>query len=606
MYLHEDGQIKVSNDKWTLLVYKDLELIKNTILNNDKILDNILNTLEEDAPRMIAFKSEVKTHISLLLQISRSINTKYNEIIRDTNKYIYREKRGIFNGIGTVWKSITGNLDASDGEYYNDCINKITKDEYQIENLLKNQISVTTSVIKSFNSTIQKLQIDEETFNNDIKEIRKSIMDISDQLNYFQSQIDILNICESLMESYTFLENQIDDIINSITFARLKILHSSIITPNDLVDSLKHISQSLKRNNLPLPISATSIPQYLDIIELKAYQLDSKVVFVLNIPLVEPEEYTLYRIYPIPLLDHRTALHHILSTTYKYIARSDDSLLYIIIEDPEACKSTGRKTRICSNIFPYPIDSDAICEAQLLKQQDHLPRTCQSSLIMAKEYNINKLNLNFWLIIISDPLPLTIKCGNRDIITKILNNNTLLKLQSECIAFVGSTRIQGQKDINVYDNVTYNTFPIQIPYSCCSNIPEKIKIPNLKPLKLSKLNLEDLSVANHKLNEYSEQLNNLINEPFVKKHHGWFTILIIIVIVTLVLIYIFCKCKSRRRSRIGIAISHDDYPPSPPRNQVESTFSKWKKILPRRRPSIHLEEPIEEESFELNPNKNSV
>ncbi|XP_030767521.1 uncharacterized protein LOC115891232 [Sitophilus oryzae] len=334
------------------------------------------------------------------------------------------------------------------------------------------------------------------------------------------------------------------------------------------------ISQSLKRNNLPLAISATSISQYLDIIELKAYQLDSKVVFVLNIPLVEPEEYTLYRIYPIPLL----------STTSKYLARSDDSLIYIIIEDPEACKSTGRNTKICSNIYPYPIDSDGICEAQLLKQQDHLPRTCQSSLIMAKEYNINKLNLNFWLIIISDPLPLTTKCGNRDIITKILNNNTLLKLQSECIGFVGSTRIQGQKDINVYDN---------------------IKIPNLKPLKLSKLNLEDLSVANHKLNEYSEQLNNLINEPFVKKHHGWLTILTIIVIVTLVLIYIFCKCKSRRRSRIGIAIlmmtTHHHLA-----IKLNLFSPNGRKYWPRRRPSIHLEEPIEEESFELNPNKNSV
>lgn len=41
-----------------------------------------------------------------------------------------------------------------------------TKD---IENLLKKQISVNTSVINNFNNTIQKLQLDEVTFNKDVE-----------------------------------------------------------------------------------------------------------------------------------------------------------------------------------------------------------------------------------------------------------------------------------------------------------------------------------------------------------------------------------------------------------------------------------------------------
>lgn len=564
-------------------------------------MEHLVNYLEENTPRMIAFKSEIQTHINLLSQISKSINLKYTELTSDTKRYNFREKRGIFNGIGTVWKSITGNLDATDGEYFNECINKVIHDEYQIENLLKNQISVTTSVIKNFNSTIQKLQVDEKTFNEDIGKIREAIMNISDDLSFYSSQIAILNICESLLESYTYIGNTIDDIINSVTFARLKILHSSIITPFDLIDSLKHILQSLKKNNLPLQISTASIPYYLDLIELKAFQIDSKIIFVLNIPLVETEDYTLFRLYPIPVLDNRTQFHHILTVNTKFIARSDDLLLYAVIDNPENCKQSTRKTKICMNVFPYPIDSDAICEAQLLKQQELIPKTCQSSIVMATNYNVNKLNINLWLIIASDLLPITIKCGNRDIITKMITTNAIMKLQPECNAFIGNTRVRGQREIDVYDNVTYNINPIQIPYDCCKHLPEKIKIPELKPLKINKINFEDLNIANHKLNEYSNQLDQLLNQPFIKRHQSWFTILTIIIIIGLIILYICCKC---RRKQIGLAVTHKNYPPSPPRNRFAVYTSRWKKILPRRRPSIHLEEPEEEDSIELQENTN--
>lgn len=69
-----------------------------------------------------------------------SVNVKYKEITADSKNYANRQRRRILNNIGSVWKTITGNLAASDGEYFNDCINKINRDERQIENLLKNQI----------------------------------------------------------------------------------------------------------------------------------------------------------------------------------------------------------------------------------------------------------------------------------------------------------------------------------------------------------------------------------------------------------------------------------------------------------------------------------
>lgn len=598
LFFYEEGTLKISNDKWTLLVYKDINPFKNAIINNDNTLEQIQKTIEENNPRTIAFKAQVQTHISLLKQISDTVNLKYSEILADTKNYhTNRRKRGLINGLGSIWKSISGNLDASDGEYFNDCIDKITQDQQQIETLLQKQISVTTSVIKNFNNTIQKLQIDEQTFNNDIEEIRSSILDISDDLAFYQAQVKTLDLCESLMESYVFIEEALDDILNAISFARLKILHSSIINPTDLVDSLQKISQSIHKNNLPLPIFSSSIAQYVDIIELEAFQLNNKIIFVLRIPLVDPETYILYHLYPIPILDDRTGLHHILTSTKKYVARNDDSLLYASFRNLDNCKQLSRSQKVCSDVLPYPIDSDSACEAQLLKQLHSLPKTCQTSLLYARDYNVQEINTNLWLITISEPLPVSVKCQGRDVVTKNINANSVLKLQPECKAFIGNTRVHAKKTVD-YQNFTYRSHPVEIPFNCCTDIPSRNHIPELKPLRLNNIDAEDLNIAQHKLNQYSDELDRLIHQPFVKRHISWFTYVTIAFVISLVALYFTCKCQRRRnQTKIDITVPKDS-PPEPPREPLTQLRNNLSRIIPRRRSSAHLQQPIEE--MELN------
>lgn len=600
-FFFEEGSLKITNEKWTLLVYKDLAPIKETIAHNNKILEGLLDSfINVENPRMLSFRSNIQTHVSLLNQIADSVSQKYREIMADTQSYKFRTKRGIINGIGTIWKTITGNLDASDGEYFNDCIDKITQDERHLESLLKNQISVTTSVIRNFNTTLQKLRIDEETFNRDVSEIQKSIIDISDDLSFYDAQVRTLDICESLMESYTFLEINLNDILNSISFARLKILHSSIITPRDLIDSLQQISQSLRKNNLPLPIYSASVAQYIDIIELEAYQSDSKIVFVLKIPLVEPETYTLFHLYPIPISDNRTGLHHMIVATQRFVARDDNSISYVSLPNLEGCKLIKRGQRICSDVLPYPIDSEAICEAQLLRNPSNLPKTCHVTVLLTQGYSVRQIDANLWLITVSDQIPVTVKCEGREMKTQIVNSNSLLKLQPLCNAFIGSTRVHAKPLVEKYQNVTYNSHPVTIPYDCCQHIREKPHIPDLKPLKLNKIDVEDLNLAQHKLDRYSEELDELLNKPFISRHLHWFTVLTITLIVILTALYIFCKCRRKKQPSItfGPANPGSDDRPSPPRPQLRKSHRfKLNSILPKRRPSIRPEDNPEE--FEI-------
>lgn len=95
-----------------------------------------------------------------LESISKRIRNYLKNVQLETAR---RQKRGILNGVGSIWKVISGNLDASDGDK-------------EIQDLLKNQIQIVSTTIKNFNSTVRKLAIDEETFNQNIGKIQDALV----------------------------------------------------------------------------------------------------------------------------------------------------------------------------------------------------------------------------------------------------------------------------------------------------------------------------------------------------------------------------------------------------------------------------------------------
>lgn len=525
---------------------------------------------------MNSFRTEVNAHISLLKQISGSIRTKIYDLFADSK----RQKRGIINGLGTIFKSITGNLDASDGEYYVKSINQLKSDQNQIENMLKNQISTTTSIINNFNSTIKQLEIDETTFNRDMNKIERSIHQLQDKLSLIEAKLKFFEICEKLMESFLFIDDNLNDILNAITFARLKIIHSSIIAPDNLISALKEISQNLVRNNLPLPVKYSSIAQFLEIIELEAFQTNTEIVFILKIPLTDPQSYTMFHLYPIPIYDNRTGIHHILSFNEKLIARDDDSLTYALIKDPSQCKQLSPRKKLCSNIYAYPIDSNAACEAQLFRNTKQLPENCQTSMIYSQGYNVQKLEDNMWLVIVAEPLHATIHCPEANTKTVIITKNAVFQLSTNCYAFVGITKVQAETRKIL--EVSHNPHPIIINYNCCLHVPDKINKVHLQPLNLNNLNMDDLVSSKIKLDQYSKDIDNLINKPFIEKNISWFTYFNIILIVALIFTYILYKFLPRKKTT--------STNPDPEDPKLPEPLRRIRSIIPRKRPNLQPEQ----------------
>ncbi|KAJ8936261.1 hypothetical protein NQ318_019747 [Aromia moschata] len=151
-----------------------------------------------------------------------------------------------------------------------------------------------------------------------------------------------------------------------------------------------HLPNAIVKNSIiPVkPIFTVALTKLLDALEENIIGKD----YLKIIPLVEQQLYTLYHLYPIPILDNRTGLHHVLSFSQKYIARNDDSLMYIPVKNLNACKQIDPHKKLCSELYAYPIDGNAPCEAQLLKNFKEIPKNCQNVLIFGQGYNVQKLS----------------------------------------------------------------------------------------------------------------------------------------------------------------------------------------------------------------------
>lgn len=154
--------------------------------HNKGLLNILIKTITLNYHSINSFHVKIQRHIALLNQISKCTWTNL----------VY------FMELELFFKSITSNLDASDGEYFTESINRLNQGHLQIEKPLKNHISVTTSFMQNFRLTNY------------------------DKIMYVQAKLSFLESCEKLMENYLYLEENFNNVLKSITFARLKNLHT--------------------------------------------------------------------------------------------------------------------------------------------------------------------------------------------------------------------------------------------------------------------------------------------------------------------------------------------------------------------------------------------
>lgn len=137
-------------------------------------------------------------------------------------KSSYRHKRGLIDGLGSIIKTITGNLDQNDAT-------KIDNEIKTIQSSLKNNnynqkktISVMQNFIKEYENNLKHIK------NNQL-EIYKAINKYSTLKTEFETNFLTMSIFNNIRSSLQQLYDRLATLENALTFSHLRKMHPSII-----------------------------------------------------------------------------------------------------------------------------------------------------------------------------------------------------------------------------------------------------------------------------------------------------------------------------------------------------------------------------------------
>ena len=376
------GYAKLTKYTHTLIHYYDLNPIitetNKLYFRSKNITDSLILHKE--------YFAESSNYLKILKITQERVENKIKEIL----PHPQRNKRGLVNVVGSVFKAVTGNLDASDGERYENLIKKLQENQNKLAINIRNQNSISTSVINKFNSTIQQIGQNEMLIENKINQI--SI--IVQKTTYRENMHFIKDILNQIINLYEIINSILQDIENSITFSKLKVMHPSIITFNDLLKELKKLEKIVGSNNMPLSTNLENIFLFEKLIDVDCFVLNNKITYLLRVPITYPNSFEYYHLYSIPVIHQ--SLFKVVIPRDKYLIKNQ--LHYTYRGTP--CKEMEPNSFLCEEEDLKEIEKKSPCEVQLL-QSTKSTSTCQQIDVTITRPVINQLDKsNQWILVL--------------------------------------------------------------------------------------------------------------------------------------------------------------------------------------------------------------
>lgn len=523
--------------------------ISNIKLHIENIL-SVLVTIRHLCQQTDALdNSECYNMLNPLTTRYHDINKQYSSISHLLNDKI---KRGAWiGGMGTIFKQIFGTLDQDDAVKYDDAINTIQNNNKELASLVKQNILVTSSVISSYNYSLHKLKTNEDNLLNAIDKLSLSMKNVSVNLNKLILTSEINSILSNLETSILDLSFQLEDLINAILFCNVNTLHPSIITPrqlfHELVDSYRHLPNDME---IAVSLDLSSIYSIINMSKLICYYHNFKVVFVLQIPLVAPQEFYLYHSIPLPVphdSDKPDSFTMIIPEN-KYTAITKDKLQYIRIDSLDGCKNYNIQSFICNIVNVFSVNANPSCESEILsKVITKLPVQCKTKFLNGDLDIWKPLTNNRWLFVQSLPTKLSIDCLNSELVEETIKSVGIVTLTKYCTAYCKNTKLYANNNVlNISSPLTsFSNFNL-INDTCCNLNKYKETVDNnVPPINLQNTDSENFNFNYNKImNSIINDLDKLKNEPHIIKygaHYSIITVLIVLAIVCFIIFKLYTK-----------------------------------------------------------------
>lgn len=375
------GQAKLIDYKYTLIHFYDLNPLISEINKLHLKASNITNILKVHGE----YLADNAIYIQLLTITQNRVDDKIKEIIPHPN----RMKRGLINMLGSVFKAISGNLDASDGERYDKIIREMQTNQKSLTESMSKQISISLEIVSKFNETINQVAKHEKVLESKIKQISWIVQ----KTTYTENSNYIRNSLIEIIELYTFVDSLLQDIENSITFCKLRTIHPSIIKTEDLFKELKALENRIGTDQMPLKPELYNINLFLNFIDIECFILNNRVTYLLHVPITLNEKFELFHLYSAPIF--KESQFKAIIPRNRFLIKSKLHYTY----RNKACHEITAQLYLCANKDLKEIHEESPCAVCLLSQIKE-STACQPIDIQLNDPVINQLsNSDKWLLI---------------------------------------------------------------------------------------------------------------------------------------------------------------------------------------------------------------
>lgn len=468
-----EGQAFISYDKWTIVKKLDLSLICDELKLNINRYVSLKNDFHERQSKIIDLDFiEVEKQTDYIMNITFD---KFKQLIP-----LSRAKRGLINPLGTIIKTITGNLDNDDAVRYENRINELKTKQAAIAN----KMTIVSEIVGTFTN------IANSTISNFMK-IKQSFQNIDSNLNLtrvHQNTHEIIHIYNAFLHNFQTLYIRLNEIETAVAFSRIKVLHQSIVDTDEFLQMLNEIEKSDK---LLFPANLENVIKLEQCTEIKAYIKQNQITFIIQVPLIRNEMYNYFKLLPIPVFNSNKGHTTLILPKYPYVLVK--GLKTKSLSQP--CSEIDEDRFLCFENDASPLTTDD-CVMALLQFSNNTS-SCQPVPVITDDLKIDLVQPNRWIIYTNVETLLTRYCEN-EITQEDIQGTYLLTINDDCRVTIKGVTLRRHQSKG--KDISFKKLPIlQLP---------KVNNPTLKsnPINLNGIDLADVGFLNYLLQKSRSEL----------------------------------------------------------------------------------------------------
>lgn len=523
LFFEDMGKINLISQYWTIVSYINIEPLETSLSNA-----NATYAMTRRLCQRIEVHSQYTNcdqFLDLIKHDLENLLLQYEGLSQLMGKYsvLVRNRRGLINGIGDLSKWLFGTMSNADSIKIEDALGQLQSTQSKQSILIGQTAAIVRTSIQNFNQSFQALANSDLSLRKSIKRLEQ-IMDTTrnaSENQHLQTSLDLhLNTLNFFCATVGL---QLNKITTAILMAQNGQINPNIITPFQIIDILKLHPLPIDLDaKFPLPLTYAFALEVLENAQIKLSRHQHFVIAGIKIPLINPENFNLYRILPIPAQSTNTFLF--IQPQIKILAISESRIRYTYFDEPSDCITNHERPKnFCKLKNPlFNVQLRRTCETDaLLFPNDPPPVSCHPKQVTFSHTIFHPLQSgNSWLFSTPTTEPGHVLCNSykdeQQPNNLTLVNTGILTLRPDCMAFTSSAILIPMRTLTEQAHINH---PIAVYPSFTDSPTENQLTPLPIPLPPAPvLNFHQLQMAADNLMDIQNKAEDLNSRTITNSH----------------------------------------------------------------------------------------